>query len=207
MPMQTRSNLNALVVLLVLGSATAAEAQVQPELARRYFEEATKLCERDAGRLWGMSLCGPLVIVDQSTGTRATSQPEPEGQPPRFPGLVDGPVTWGGVRWFSVPLHMLPENDVDLRQQLILRGLFHRIQPELGFMTEDGFTEHLDTLEGRVWMQLEWRALRRAVESTGGDRGEAIAGAPALRRGRRRPFPRAGGKERRDQGRGGVTPS
>src|SRR5687768_18466626 len=87
MPMQTRSNLNALVVLLVLGSATAAEAQVQPELAKRYFEEATKVCERDAGRLWGVSLCGPLVIVDQATGTRATSQPEPEGPPPRFPGL------------------------------------------------------------------------------------------------------------------------
>jgi hypothetical protein len=42
--------------------------------------------------------------------------------------------------------------------------LFHRIQPELGFIAEDGSNEHLDTLEGRVWIQLEWRALRRAVE-------------------------------------------
>ena len=49
--MQTRSRLNALVLLLLLGGATAAEAQVQPELAKRYFEEITKLCERDAGRL------------------------------------------------------------------------------------------------------------------------------------------------------------
>ena len=31
---------------------------------KRYFEEATKLCERDAGRLWGVSLCGPMVIFD-----------------------------------------------------------------------------------------------------------------------------------------------
>ena len=82
--MQIRSNLNALFLLLLLGAATAAEAQVQPELAKRYFEEASKLCERDAGRLWGVSLCGPLVIVDQVTGTRATSQPEPEGPPPDF---------------------------------------------------------------------------------------------------------------------------
>jgi hypothetical protein len=57
--------LNSLFLLVLLGAATAAEAQVQPELAKRYFEEATKLCERDAGRLWGVSLCGPLVIVDQ----------------------------------------------------------------------------------------------------------------------------------------------
>ena len=83
MTTQTRYDLNALFLLVLLGAATAANAQVQPQLAQRYFEEATKLCERDAGRLWGVSLCGPMVIVDQATGTRATSQPEPEGPPPR----------------------------------------------------------------------------------------------------------------------------
>jgi len=69
--MQSRSHLNAPFLLLLLSAATAAEAQVQPELAKRYFEEATKLCERDAGRLWGVSLCGPMVIVYQATGTPA----------------------------------------------------------------------------------------------------------------------------------------
>ena len=115
-------------VLVLLAAATAAEAQVQLQLVERYFKEATTLCERDAGRLWGVSLCGPMVIVDQATGTRATSQPEPEGQPPRFPGLVDGPVSWGGVRWFSFPLSMLPASDADVRQQVLLHGLFHRIR-------------------------------------------------------------------------------
>jgi hypothetical protein len=205
MSMQIRSHRSALFLLLLLGGAAAAEAQVQPELARRYFEEARKLCERDAGRLWGVSLCGPLVIVDQATGTRATSQPEPEGPPPRFPGLVDGPVSWGGLRWFSMPLYMIPEKDADLRQQLLLHGLFHRIQPELGFMTEDGYNEHLDTLEGRVSMQLEWRALRRAIESSGGDRAEAIADALAFRRERRRLFPGAADNERRDEIREGLA--
>jgi hypothetical protein len=199
------SHLNVPFLLLLLGAATAAEAQVQPELARRYFEEATKICERDAGRLWGVSLCGPMVIVDQATGTRATSQPEPDGQPPRFPGLVDGPVSWGGVRWFSFPLSMLPGNDADVRQQLMLHGLFHRIQPELGLITEDGFNEHLDTLEGRVWMRLEWRALRRAVESSGSDQAQRIADALAFRRERRRRFPDAADSERREEIREGLA--
>ena len=197
----------ALFLLALLGAATAAEAQVQPQLAKRYFEEATKLCERDAGRLWGVSLCGPLVIFDPATGTRATSQPEPEGPPPRFPGFADGPVSWGGLRWFAFPLYMLPEKDADARQQLMLHGLFHRIQPELGFMAtaSDGFNEHLDTLEGRVWMQLEWRALRRALESSGSDRAEAIADALAFRRERRRLFPGAADNERRDEIREGLA--
>src|SRR6266566_5224333 len=202
--MKIRYDFNTLPLLVLLGAAAAADAQVQPQLAQRWFEEATKLCERDAGRLWGVSLCGPMVIVDQATGTRATSQPEPEGQPPRFPGFVDGPVSrdagrlwgvslcgpmvivdqatgtratsqpepegqpprfpgfvdgpvsWGGLRWFSWPLYMLADKTADVRQQIILHGLFHRIQPELGFTPSNGLNEHLDTLEGRVRMQLEW---------------------------------------------------
>jgi hypothetical protein len=197
MTTETRYNLNALFLLVLLGAATAADAQVQPQLAQQYFEEATKLCERDAGRLWGVSLCGPMVIFDQATGTRATSQPEPEGQPPRFPGMADGPVSWGGVRWFSFPLYMLADKADDVRQQMMLHGLFHRIQGELGFAADNGFNEHLDTLEGCVWMQLEWRALRRAVESSGSDRVEAIADALAFRRERRRLFPGAADNERR----------
>jgi hypothetical protein len=205
MPMQPRSSLNALFRLVLLGAATAAWAQVQPDVAKRYFEEAAKICERDAGRLWGVSLCGPLVIVDARTGTRATSQPEPAGPVPRFPGLGDGPVMWGGERWFSMPIYMIPANDADLRQQLFGHALFHRVQDRLGFLTADGSNEHLDTLEGRVWMQLEWRALRRAIESSGSGRAEAIADALAFRRERRRLFPSAADNERRDEIREGLA--
>ena len=52
MSMQTRYDLNALFLLVLLGAATAADGQVQPQLAQRYFEEAKAVCERDAGRLW-----------------------------------------------------------------------------------------------------------------------------------------------------------
>jgi hypothetical protein len=194
-----------LLLLVVLGAAPAPDAQVQPELAKRYFEEAAKLCERDAGRLWGVSLCGPMVIFDPATGTRATSQPEPDGPPPRFGSFADGPVSWGGVRWFAWPLYMLPEKDADTRQQIMLHGLFHRIQPELGFAASDGANEHLDTLEGRFWMQLEWRALRRALESSGSDQAVAIADALSFRRERRRRLPGAADNERRDEIREGLA--
>jgi hypothetical protein len=199
---RTRYDLKALSLLALLSTATAAEAQVRPELAQRYFDEAKTLCERDAGRLWGVSLCGPIVIVDQATGTRATSQPEPAGQPPRFPGLADAILTWGGVRWLSVPLQMLPENG---GQQMLLHGLFHRIQGELGLNTNNGFNDHLDSLEGRVWLQLEWRALRRALESSGTDRTEAIADALAFRRERRLTFLDAADNERREEIREGLA--
>jgi hypothetical protein len=49
-----RDHLNTPFLLVLLGGAATADAQVQPQVAQRYFEEATKLCERDGGRLWGV---------------------------------------------------------------------------------------------------------------------------------------------------------
>jgi len=205
--MQTHFRLRAPCLLVLLGAATGVEAQVDPQVAERYFEEVTSLCRRDGGRLWGVSLCGPMVIFDQATGTRATSQPEPEGPPPRFMGQADGPVSWGGSRWFAWPLWMLPDDDAAVRQQHMLHGLFHRVQHEFAFMAgmSDGSNEHLDALEGRIGIQLEWRALRRALASGGNERAEAIADALAFRRERRRLFPAAADNERRDELREGLA--
>lgn len=194
-----------LLLLLSFVAPTGAQAQVDPQLARIYFEEAKAICERDAGRLWGVSLCGPLVIFDPRTGTRATNQPEPAGPPPRFNFFADGPVSWGGQRWFALPLFLLPPDADDVRQQIMLHGMFHRVQPELGLMTDDGFNEHLDSLEGRVWLRLEWRALRRALESGGSSQSEAIADALAFRLERRRLFPGAAENERREEIREGLA--
>lgn len=196
-----------LLGLTLIGAATACDAAVDPRLARRYFDEVMRLCERDAGRLWGVSLCGPMVIFDPATQTRATSHPEPDGPAPRLTSFADGPVTWGGARWFAWPLSMLPPDDADVRQQLMLHGLFHRIQPELPFWkgNSDGFNEHLDTLEGRYWIQLEWRALRRALQTRGRARTEAVADALSFRQERRRLFPGAADNERRDEIREGLA--
>ena len=43
MSIQTQSHLKALCLLVLLGAATAADAQVQPDLAKRYFEEAKEV--------------------------------------------------------------------------------------------------------------------------------------------------------------------
>ena len=52
---------------VVLGHALPAVAQVDQQRAHAYFKEVQALCERDAGRLWGVSLCGPMVIGDMGT--------------------------------------------------------------------------------------------------------------------------------------------
>src|SRR4029434_9638874 len=54
-------------------------------------------------------------------------------------------------------------------------------------------------------MRLEWRALRRAVESSGNEQDQAIADALAFRRERRRLFPGAAEYARRDDIREGLA--
>jgi hypothetical protein len=173
-------------------------AQVDQQLAQEYFKEARALCERDGGRLWGVSLCGPMVIADAATGTVATSQPAPAGDRPRELGFVNAPVQWGGTTWSAYVWQMIPKDDQAERGRLFMHELFHCIQPRLGLTTGGpgaGENSHLDSLEGRYWMRLEWRALARALGASGAARTSAIADALAFRAARHQRFPGAAARE------------
>ena len=52
----------AILAYVVIGHAPPALAQVDQQRAQEYFKEVQALCERDGGRLWGVSLCRPMVI-------------------------------------------------------------------------------------------------------------------------------------------------
>ena len=63
--------------LLALWLLCPAAAHVDQERADACFKEAAAICQRDGGRLWGVSLAGPMVFADSRTRTIATSQPRP----------------------------------------------------------------------------------------------------------------------------------
>ena len=191
-------------LLFLVAAVVPAAAQVDQARAEQYFKEAQTLCERDGGRLWGVSLCGPMVIADAATGTMATSQPAPAGDRPREIGFVNAPVRWGGTTWSAYIWQMIPKDQAE-RGRLFMHELFHCIQPRLGLTApsvEDrkagripGENSHLDSLEGRYWMRLEWRALARALGASGAARTSAIADALAFRAARHQRFPGAAAAE------------
>jgi hypothetical protein len=90
----------AVLTYVLTGHPPPAVAQVDQQRAQEWFKEVQAVCEREGLRLWGMSLCGPMVIADLRTQTIATSQPAPEGPPPR--GILNAPIEWGGVTWAAV---------------------------------------------------------------------------------------------------------
>ena len=176
----------AVVTYVVVGHPPPAVAQVDQQRAQEYFKEAQALCERDGGRLWGVSLCAPLVIADQRTHTLATSQPAPDAPWPRVLGLVNAPIEWGGTTWVSFNWDFVaglasPRS----RRELFIHEMFHRVQPGLGLMQLAAANEHVDAMDGRYWLRLEWRALARALQESGAARVDAVRDALAFRKARR----------------------
>jgi hypothetical protein len=78
----------------------------------------------------------------------------------------------------------------------MIHELWHRVQAGLGFPMTSPENAHLDSLQGRVQLQLEWRALRGALTSAGAERRSAIEDALLFRACRRQIFP-AGALEER----------
>jgi hypothetical protein len=178
---------------------------VDPSGAAGVFQEARIICQRDAGKLWGHTLCGPILLVDPEDRSIAASQAGGgvlRGNGGIFTGLLPASeilantsVQWSGTLW-SEMLWPLPD-DAAKRHVMIAHELFHRIQPELKMVRRDGDNRHLNTLEGRYLLQLEWRALAKALNApTGAARKTAIGDAVLFRQERYRLFEQAASEER-----------
>jgi len=151
--------------------------------------ELRAMCARDAGRMWGISICGPTMIVDRQTRAVVSNQYGPAVLPKGI-GIANTAVDIEGKRWTMV-VGPLPE-DAFARKMLLAHESFHRVQAKLGFPSTGPANTHLDSIDGRYWLQLEWRALAKALR---GDR-QAVRDALAFRAKRRALFASAANDER-----------
>lgn len=87
-------------------------------------------------------------------------------------------MTWVMVPW------PLPKEKRE-RMLFLAHEMFHRVQGKLGLSPPDIAPTHLDTRDGRIWLQLEWRALEAALRQTGPERRRATTDALIFRAYRR----------------------
>lgn len=195
--MWMRACRRAMLSCVVTALAPPAAAQVDQQRAQEFFKDVQEVCKREGQRLWGMSMCGPMVIADRRTQTIATSQPAPDGPRPQLLGIVNAPVQWGGTTWAAYTWDTLVNTSARHAREVLLHELFHGVvQPKLGLATQGTLPEHLDTMDGRYWMRLEWRALARALQQSGAPRSTAVADALGFRHARRMGSPAAADNER-----------
>lgn len=196
--------IHRLVLLLpcLVMPALAQESPIPTADARAVFAQAELLCDADGGRLWGASLCGPIMLVDPKTRRIVASHADAKGALGKLDDVFVGQlppdalaantaVEWSGTRWTQM-LWPLPEEE-GKRATLIAHEMFHRLQPALPIAAaKGGENPHLDTLEGRYLLQLEWRALATALQADNRTaRRDAAADALAFRAERYRRFPDA----------------
>jgi hypothetical protein len=197
-------------MLLFAPPAVALAQEPSPipiDSAKRAFAQAHALCAADGGKLWGVSLCGPIMFVDAPSRSIVASEADGKGalaaQGGAFAGrlpsdqnVANTAVEWSGVKWTQM-LWPLPV-DERARATLMMHELFHRVQDRLGLPQHArGDNAHLDEMNGRYYMQLEWRALARALGARAdAERREAASDALIFRAERYRLFPSAAEQER-----------
>lgn len=161
-------------------------------LSTAAFDELDRMCARDNGAIWGRSLCGPILFVEPATREYVSRNANGEierGTLSASTAIANTAIEWKGGRWTMI-MWPLPENTI-ARRSLLAHESFHRIAPQIGITSSERPNAHLDSVEGRWLMQLEWRALARALA---GER-EAIRDALAFRARRYELFPAAAAEE------------
>jgi hypothetical protein len=184
------------IVAALLAWITPALAQDGPRAAR----ELNQMCLDDARALWGVSLCGPLLIADSATRAVWASAPDREGLLaaqgegwvgvlPSGVGIANTSLDWAGERWIMIA-GPLPADETE-RRVLLMHEAWHRAQAELGVSAQGGPNAHLATEGGRTLMRLELRALATALRSNGVGQRRATQDALLLRAARHAAFPAA----------------
>jgi len=197
-PQATRIVLVITSLLVFVTSSAAQSPGIDTKLAAQYFRQLKQTSDRDAGKTWGLPLYGPIMFVDPRSGKVVANEADLEhklvaqdsvfvGTLPREINPANTAIDWAGVHWTMV---MWPVSDFrQPRERLLLHECFHRLQKKLGLPARDAVNAHLDTLNGRIWIQMEWRALEHALRETGAARRLSIADALLFRAYRRSMFP------------------
>lgn len=185
--------------------ATSSTPAIPTTQAAAAFAEAHALCSADHGRLWGHTLCVPMIFVDPANREAVLNQPTDgavkDGTVYRLAlpsdiGIANTSIDFQGRRWSMVtwPLPVDPAR----RAILLMHESYHSIQPALGLQGNGGLGKNaeLDSRKGRIWMRAELAALRAALLASGKQRKQALADALLFRVYRMSLWPRAETDER-----------
>src|ERR687891_289860 len=96
-----------------------------------------------------------------------TGHPPPDTPRPRLIGLLNGPIQWGDTMWAAMIWDTLAPKTPRAGGAMLVHESFHIVQQRLGLGVGTLSAEHLDSVDGRYWMRLEWRALARALREWG----------------------------------------
>jgi hypothetical protein len=187
-----------LSLILIISPRSLFSQPIDIRTVSDYLRQVQQIVRTDAGRFWGTSLEGPILLVEPQSRTIVANQSDAGGFLTRngtvYTGILPGnipisntAIDWSGTRWAMI---VWPVSDHgQLRNVLLVHELWHRIQDQLGFPPTDPFNDHLGSRDGRTWIRLEMRALLNALNTYGQERRQSLEDALAFRLKRYALFP------------------
>ena len=197
-----RSKIPYIISIMLFLNQYIYAQNIDIEKAKIIFQEYEEICKKDDGSLWGRSLFGPLMLVNRENRSLIANTPDInndfnqtgnmyQGRIPEEMGIANTTFNWKGTQWTMV---MWPLNEnIYLRNQLIFHESFHSLQNKMGMEIPNTENPHLDLLDGRVYLQLEWLALLSANNSI--DKVDHIKNALIFRNYRRSLFEKSDSTE------------
>ncbi|PCH71160.1 MAG: hypothetical protein COC06_01895 [Bacteroidales bacterium] len=190
---------------LLFSSLSVAKSSNIKEI-EELLKETKALCSADNGMLWGRTLDVPILLIDKENGKLYSNKNCKTlglhsyneiytGVLPDFIDVIKGPIKIGNQIWAVIPLP-LPEDKTE-RLCIILHESFHCVQPEMNLKPEPYNNKHMDEMEARFWLKLEWKALELALQSEGENKKQAITDAICFRHYRRALYGKCDGCENR----------
>jgi len=190
------------LTIYTVNNVYGATSSIDHALAKQYFAEIKAISDTDHGKLWGVELYGPTMFVDPESRSVTANQPDQGGQLTADNGIYTGSLgsdvntantatEWSGTFWTMIRWNDLSNTDPYERARLLAHESWHRIQKEIGVPSATSANTHLDEMDGRVSLILEFRALGRALLAVDeSQRKEAISDALIIRQYRQSLFPK-----------------
>ncbi len=195
-----------LIIVLVFAMNCGLKSQEYPinlKKAYQYFMEAKDLADKDNSELWGVNIYGPMMFVDPQTKFVVTNHSDTLGileQKEKVfigylkpeDGIANTAIKWAGETWMMIMWESLSDDHLK-RKNLMMHELYHCIQEKIGLPIKADNNSHLDEMQARIWLKMEWNALEKAVFSKGQARIQSITDALIFRNYRHELF--SGAKE------------
>jgi len=180
----------AFILFLISCKEKEAESYLTNEEAAVYFGSIRLICDQDNGSLWGKNLYGPVMFIDRTSRKLIANQQDKDGllkgKDGIFTGIYPkellisfGTVTYGNSRFAMAPLPA-EEDEYRIKSRAI-RSLYRCFAEDKGFAPSAFNINNMDEKEARLWMKLEWKALKKALTTEGESRQLALRDALIFR--------------------------
>ena len=141
------------------------------------FSDLKEHLSKENGKLWNIQLYGPILLIDENNQIIIANEPDSSkvlskngkvfiGTLPKDMPISETTINWNGKLWAMVPLTILLSMDHNEQISILTHELYHRIQSKVGLSNiQQKKCNHLDKLDGRIYLKLELEALKMALRT------------------------------------------